>query len=77
MPVVHREGPFRFRIWPEDHDPPHVHVYSGDGMCIVEIDTGHVRKVIGMRQPDVHAAGAIVDQQEAKLMSAWRRIHGV
>jgi hypothetical protein len=77
MPIVHREGPFRFRIWPADHNPPHVHVYSGDGMCIVAIESGHVRGVRGMRLPDVSAAAAIVDRNQAKLLAAWRMTHGV
>jgi hypothetical protein len=77
MPIVHREGPFRFVIWPDDHDPPHVHVHNSDGSCIVDLETGHVRRIRGMRLPDTSAAGKIAVRNEAKLQAAWRRIHGV
>jgi uncharacterized protein DUF4160 len=77
MPTVHREGAFRFSIYLNDHGAPHVHAYNSDGMCIVEIATGHVRNVDGMRAPDVAAAQGIVTRNEHKLLAAWRRIHGV
>jgi Domain of unknown function (DUF4160) len=76
MPIVHREGPFRFRIWPNDHTPSHVHAYNSDGLCVIEIESGHVRRVCGMRFPDVVAAAVIVHLNQAKLLVAWRRIHG-
>ena len=77
MPIVHREGPFRFRIWPADHDPPHVHVYNGDGMCVIEIETARLRSVSGMRAHDADDAAEIVIRNRAGLLAEWRRIHGV
>jgi hypothetical protein len=77
MPIVHREGPFVFQIWPADHAPPHVHVYNGDGMCVIEIETGYVRRDSGMRGPDIYAAVRIVLRNQEKLLAEWRRLHGV
>jgi hypothetical protein len=77
MPTVHREGPFRFVIWPADHEPPHVHVYNSDGSCVVEILTGRVRRVEGMRFRDFTAAAVMADENRASLLAAWRRIHAV
>jgi hypothetical protein len=77
MPTVHREGPFRFVIWPNDHRPPHVHVYNSDGKCIVDIESGSVRNLRGMRLPDALAAGAIVNRCQEMLLAEWREIHGV
>ncbi len=32
MPVVFRDGPYRFFFWSnERNEPPHIHVESGDG----------------------------------------------
>ena len=31
MPTVLHIHGFRFIIWPSDHEPPHVHVFRGDG----------------------------------------------
>lgn len=76
MPTVHREGPFSFRIWPADHDPPHVHVYNSDGMCIVEIETAVIRKRVGMQDRDAARAAAIVKERSGSLLEAWRKIHG-
>jgi len=76
MPIVHREGPFRFVIWPADHDPPHVHVYNSDGMCIVEIETAVIRKKVGMQDRDAARAIRIVKARRDSLLAAWRKIHG-
>ena len=77
MPIVHREGPFVFRIWPADHDPPHVHVFNSDGSCVIEIQTGRVRNRLRMRIPDAFTALRIVNRNQETLLEAWRRIHGV
>src|SRR5262249_5102617 len=31
MPTVRRIGDLRFVVLPDDHDPPHVHVFAGGG----------------------------------------------
>jgi hypothetical protein len=71
MPTVLRAGGFSFGFYSDDHDPPHVHAfYSGD-RAVIEIQTRYVRKVLGMRDPDVARAQAIIEEHQQALLTAW------
>lgn len=37
MPTVLRIGGLRFVIWPNDHDPAHVHVFSAEAQAKIEL----------------------------------------
>ena len=37
MPTVLRIGGLRFVIWPNDHDPAHVHVFSAEAEAKIEL----------------------------------------
>ena len=76
MPTVHREGPFRFVIWPDDHRPPHVHCFRGNEEVVIFLESGEVRNVVGMQERDVTRAIQIVHTQHQKLLASWRQIHG-
>jgi hypothetical protein len=71
LPTVLREGEFVFRFWSHDHEPAHVHVHGADGNVCVEIASGAVREVQGMRERDVRIVQGIVRQNRMYLMSAW------
>jgi len=49
MPTVLRVGGFDVQIFKHDHEPAHVHVYSADGWCKVDIATAVVTRVVGMK----------------------------
>jgi Domain of unknown function (DUF4160) len=77
MATVHRENGFEFRIWPNDHAPPHVHAWKAGGTAKIEmVDGFDVLKVREMRAMDVVRAVRIVIENEGKLMQAWEEIHG-
>lgn len=77
MATVHRESGFEFRIWPNDHTPPHVHAWKAGGMVKIELVDGFgIVKVRGMKGADVVRAVRIVMANEEKLMQAWEEIHG-
>ena len=38
MPTVLRIHGLRFVIWPNDHAPAHVHVFSGEAEATIELD---------------------------------------
>jgi hypothetical protein len=73
---VLRVGSFSFRIYTQDHAPPHVHAYNADGRCKVDIGTGQVSKVLGMKSPDAKEASSIVQAHRALLTLKWEQIHG-
>lgn len=76
MPTVLRVDGFSFRIYTQDHAPPHVHVHNADGWCRMYIATGAVSKKVGMRPPDVLRAERIVAANENFLTRKWEEIHG-
>lgn len=77
MATVHREEGFEFRIWPNDHPPPHVHAWKSGTMAKIELVDGFdVLKVREMRPTDVVRAVRIVIAHHEKLMQAWEEIHG-
>lgn len=77
MATVHREQGFTFHIWPNDHEPPHVHAYKGGALVVITISQQpEVRKVKGMNDPDVVRAVRIVIANIDLLMEGWRRFHG-
>ena len=47
MPTVLRVGGLRFVIWPNDHDPAHVHVFSAEAEAKIELGepNGHPRLI--------------------------------
>lgn len=77
MATVHRESGFEFRIWPNDHTPPHVHAWKAGGTAKIELVDGFdVVKVRDMTPGDVVRAVRIAMENEEKLMQAWEEIHG-
>jgi hypothetical protein len=76
VPTVLRVGGFAFRIYVNDHQPPHVHVYNADGWCRMYIASGAVSKNAGMRPWDVLQAARIVAANEKLLTRRWEEIHG-
>ena len=80
MPTVHRQEGYRFVVYPNDHRPPHVHVFKAGGEAIVLIgddDTApSIRERKGMSDPDAIHAVLIVEERQAQLLQAWRSIHG-
>ena len=71
MPVVLRDGGFRFRFYAKDHAPPHVHALKGGASVIIGIGTGVVRNNKGMKIPDVLRAVKIVEQHQERLLASW------
>ena len=76
MPTVLRHNGFRVVMFPNDHRPPHAHVYDGDGSVVIEFDPVAVREVLGMRQQTVPRAVRLVAESREFLMAKWRKIHG-
>jgi hypothetical protein len=64
-------GGFAFRFFAGDHDPPHVHAVKGGEAVVLVIESGRVRKILGMRDPDIARAQALVDAHRDVLRAAW------
>lgn len=79
MPTVHREAGFQFRIYPDDHESAHVHVWKAGAVAKIllggeserpeSIDPGE------MSTPDVRRAVRIVEARQSTLLAEWRKYH--
>jgi hypothetical protein len=71
MPIVLRSGGFTIGIYVREHDPPHVHVCYAGAEAIIEIESGFVRVVKGMKKPDVARALKLVQAHRGELLASW------
>lgn len=71
MPTVLRVGGFKFKIFPGDHDSPHVHVRYAGATAVLEIVAGTARDIQGMKDPDVRRAQRIVAEHCDELLLMW------
>lgn len=80
MPVVMREGGWRFIIYVDDHEPPHVHARGEGGYAKIHLDGADgLPEVVRMRRLNDHTAWnalAIVHRNQQRLLREWRTIHG-
>ena len=47
MPTIIKQDGFRIVIWPNDHLPPHAHVFKSDAQVKIELVEPTVSKVEG------------------------------
>jgi len=78
LPTVLRFQGLRFVIWPDDHAPPHVHVFSADGSAKIALsgEADCLRRVDGMSRKQVAVAIGAVFEHRAQLLVEWEKIHG-
>lgn len=76
MPKVIDECGFRGIIFPDDHEPAHVHMYKSGEFAIIKFgrDGISVRKS-SMTMKDIADALKLVEKHKKKLMKRWREIH--
>lgn len=80
MPEVLRVDGYIVKIWFNDHPPQHVHVFKGNGECVIELNNQggfpFLLKFQGMNRKEVSKALKIVNQYQEKLLQKWQTIHG-
>lgn len=80
MPTVLRIDGFQIVIWPNDHAPPHVHVFSAEAEAMIALGEAgeHPRLIENRRMKPALLAKALktVYEQQAMLLQKWREIHG-
>lgn len=77
MPTVLVVLGFRFVIYLNDHNPPHVHVKKSGCELVVELGTGRVLKNKGnlFKLTEIPKIVALVKKNEYVLKSRWKEIH--
>jgi hypothetical protein len=79
LPTVLRVDGFEVRIYTDDHEPAHVHVFRAEGRARIRLPTGSAGAVVTearMRTADLRRAVAIVNEYADLLRFEWRRFHG-
>ncbi len=80
MPTIYRTAGFRFVIWPDDHSPPHVHVFRAEYELVINLGGADrlpfVRDNYGMRTRDENAALLIVALNNERFLERWNEING-
>lgn len=77
MPTVLRENGFEVRIYPNDHEPAHVHVFKAGGEAKIQIK-GEVDllELCGMKNREVLKALDLIEKHHAGLLEEWYKYHG-
>jgi hypothetical protein len=78
MVTVHRAHGFRFVIFPNDHSPPHVHVFGqgGEAKIVLEVAGGiRLDWFVGIGRGDLRRIMQEVQRERARLMAIWKQIH--
>ena len=76
MPTILRIGKFAFRLYPNDHSPPHAHVVTSGGEARIRLQPSVVLlEVYGMKRTDAAEALRLARQHQSLLLEAWRNLH--
>jgi len=76
--VLRLEG-FRFWIWSNEHNPPHVHAENGSGEVSILLGNETEAPEIdenSMRARDARRALRIVAERQEFFLEEWNKIHG-
>jgi uncharacterized protein DUF4160 len=80
MPTVLRVAGLKFVIWPNDHAPVHVHVFSAEAEATIGLgeSSGYPILIENRRMTRVDLARALagVFEHRTMLMRKWSEIHG-
>jgi hypothetical protein len=80
MPTVLRIAGLRFVIWPNDHAPAHVHVFSTDGEAKISLGEPNEYPTVienrRMARADLVTALQRVFEHRSMLLRTWEEIHG-
>jgi hypothetical protein len=80
MPTVMRMDGLRIVIWPNDHQPAHVHVIAADAEAVFNLrcpdGPPELRESYGFRLADLTGIAKALALVMSALCGQWRAIHG-
>ena len=80
MPTLLRQDGFDIRMYFDDHEPPHIHVFKAGGQAKIALGSSDVLPslilVQGMSAEEAKAAIAIVIEHQTYLLEKWEEYHG-
>lgn len=78
MPEIFRAFGLVFVIFPDDHDPPHVHVFHGGETCKIYLAGPRVAEKprCSLSVANLRKALRLVRDNRARLLDEWENLHG-
>jgi len=76
MGEIFRFKNIKFKIWSNDHGPPHVHVTKHRAHAIVNIETLTVKKSNGFTESELKLIQQQIFKRKIKILEKWEEIHG-
>ena len=72
MPVLLRQGPYRFYIvsWYRN-EPPHVHVRRDTSFAKFWLDPVELQESGNFRSAEIRIIQRVIEEREAQLLEAW------
>lgn len=76
-----RKGGFRFFVYSNDHDPPHVDVRKGKGKMKIYLSVGTGMPKMGPRNrffndADARRAFELCCEAHGEMVALWEKVHG-
>ncbi len=72
MPVVHREGPYRFSFYSDEgKDPPHIHVRRDRNQAKFWLQPVVLAKNVGFSQTELNRVERIIENNETAMLERW------
>jgi hypothetical protein len=75
MPTVLTEDGYRFKIYPNDHPPAHVHVQKAENEARVGLDPIVVLSSVGFNSRELTRVVELVEKHRETLLAAWDTYH--
>lgn len=76
MPTVLRVKGYRFIIFTNDHNPPHIHVQHAEGAVKVELDPIRIVEYYQLNRRQLNEIVQIVEENREFLLRKWREFQG-
>lgn len=78
MPEIFRAFGLVFVIFPDDHDPPHVHVFHNREKCKIFLEDSRVanKPRCSLSTTNLRKALQLAQENRMVLLQEWEKIHG-
>ena len=72
MPVILREGPYRFFFYASDRgEPPHIHVERDDRIAKFWLEPVRLQHTGGLRRHEIRRVERLIDENQIQFLEAW------
>lgn len=78
MPTVFNENGFRGMVYPNDHEPIHVHVVKNNTSIKVEVDEFSIIGFDGdmPKKQEIKRAVKLAKKHKKAIVQKWKELHG-